>query len=342
MLFPTTLVGSYPQPDWLIDRAKLAGRFPPRVRARELWRVADPWLLQAQDDATLLAIRAQEEAGLDIITDGEIRRESYSNRFATALDGVDVDNPGTALDRSGHPNPVPRIVGPVRRKHAVEVDDVRFLRAHTSKPIKMTLPGPFTMSQQAQNDYYPSEEAAAMDYAVAVNEEIRDLFAAGANVVQIDEPYMQARPEKARQYGVTALNRALRGIAGTTGLHICFGYAAIIHQRPSGYSFLPELAGAACQQISIETAQANLDCSVLAKLEGKQILLGCLDLNDPMVETAETVVGRVERALPYVKPENVVLAPDCGMKYLPHEVAFGKLRSMVAAAKILRARLGAQ
>ena len=342
MLFPTTLVGSYPQPDWLIDRAKLAGRFPPRVRARELWRVADPWLLQAQDDATLLAIRAQEEAGLDIITDGEIRRESYSNRFATALDGVDVDNPGIALDRSGHPNLVPRIVGPVRRQHAVEVDDVRFLRAHTSKPIKMTLPGPFTMSQQAQNDYYPSEEAAAMDYAVAVNEEIRDLFAAGANVVQIDEPYMQARPEKARQYGMTALNRALRGIAGTTGLHICFGYAAIIHQRPSGYSFLPELAGAACQQISIETAQANLDCSVLAKLQGKQILLGCLDLNDPIVETAETVVARVERALPYVKPGNVVLAPDCGMKYLPHDVAFGKLRSMVAAARILRARLGAQ
>jgi len=341
MLFPTTLVGSYPQPDWLIDRAKLAGRFPPRVRARELWRVADPWLLQAQDDATLLAIRAQEEAGLDIITDGEIRRESYSNRFATALDGVDVDNPGIALDRSGHPNPVPRIVGPVRRQHAVEVDDVRFLRAHTSKPIKMTLPGPFTMSQQAQNDYYPSEESAAMDYAVAVNEEIRDLFAAGANVVQIDEPYMQARPEKARQYGMTALNRALRGIAGTTGLHICFGYAAIIHQRPSGYSFLPELAGAACQQISIETAQAKLDCSVLAKLQGKQILLGCLDLNDPIVETAETVVARVERALPYVKPENVVLAPDCGMKYLPHDVAFGKLRSMVAAARILRARLGA-
>ena len=339
MLFPTTLVGSYPQPDWLIDRAKLAGRFPPRVRARELWRVADPWLLQAQDDATLLAIRAQEEAGLDIITDGEIRRESYSNRFATTLDGVDVDNPGTALDRSGHPNPVPRIVGPVRRKHAVEVDDVRFLRAHTSKPIKMTLPGPFTMSQQAQNDYYPSEEAAAMDYAVAVNEEIRDLFAAGANVVQIDEPYMQARPEKARQYGVTALNRALRGIAGTTGLHICFGYAAIIHQRPSGYSFLPELTGAACQQISIETAQANLDCSVLARLEGKQILLGCLDLNDPTVETPETVVARVERALAYVKSENVVLAPDCGMKYLPRDVAFGKLQAMVAAAKILRAEL---
>src|SRR5215475_6324704 len=332
MLFPTSLVGSYPQPDWLIDRARLAGRFPPRVRARELWRVDPAYLEQAQDDATLLAIRAQERAGLDILTDGEIRRESYSNRFATALDGVDIDNPGTALDRSGHPNPVPRIVGRIQRKRPVEVEDLKFLRAHTTRSIKMTVPGPFTMSQQAQNDYYPSEEAAAMDFAVAVNEEIRDLFAAGADVVQIDEPYMQARPEKARQYGLTALNRALEGIAGTTALHICFGYAAIIHQRPTGYSFLPELAGAACRQVSIETAQANLDCAVLATLQGKQILLGCLDLNDPMVETPDTVVARVERALPYVKPENVVLAPDCGMKYLPRDVAFGKLRSMVAAA----------
>jgi 5-methyltetrahydropteroyltriglutamate--homocysteine methyltransferase len=342
MLFPTTLVGSYPQPDWLIDRQKLAGRFPPRVRARELWRIADPWLQQAQDDATLLAIRAQEDAGLDIITDGEIRRESYSNRFATALEGVDIDTPGTALDRSGHPNPVPRIVGPVRRKQPVEVDDARFLRAHTSQPIKMTMPGPFTMSQQAQNDYYPSEEAAAMDYAAAVNEEIRDLFAAGADIVQIDEPYMQARPDKARLFGLRALNRALDGIAGTTAVHICFGYAAIIHQRPTGYSFLPELAGAACSQISIETAQAKLDCSVLARLEGKQILLGCLDLNDATVETPDTVVTRVERALPYVRSENVVLAPDCGMKYLPREVAFGKLQSMVAAAKLLRAKLASR
>src|SRR5215472_9194261 len=259
-LLPTALVGSYSQPEWLIDRKKLAGRLPPRVRAKELWRVAPEFLEQAQDDATILAIRDQERAGLDIITDGEVRRESYSNRFATALDGVDIDTPGTALDRSGHPNPVPRIVGPVRRKQPVEVDDVRFLRAHTSKPIKMTLPGPFTMSQQAQNDYYPSEEAAAMDYAVAVNEEIRDLFAAGADIVQIDEPYMQARPEKARQYGLGALNRALEGIAGMTAVHICFGYAAIIHQRPSGYSFLPELAGCTCQQISVETAQSKLDC----------------------------------------------------------------------------------
>src|SRR5216117_2552193 len=266
MLFPTTLVGSYPQPEWLIDRKKLAGRFPPRVRARELWRIPDALLAEAQDDATLLAIRAQEEAGLDIITDGEIRRESYSNRFATALEGVDIDNPGTALDRSGHPNPVPRIAGPIRRRRPVLVGDVEFLRARTKRTIKMTVPGPFTMSQQAQNDHYSSEAAAAMDYAAAVNEEIRDLFAAGADIVQVDEPYMQARPEKAREYGLRALNRALDGLTGTTAVHICFGYAAIIHSRPSGYSFLPELAGCSCRQVSIETAQSKLDCAVLAKL----------------------------------------------------------------------------
>jgi 5-methyltetrahydropteroyltriglutamate--homocysteine methyltransferase len=336
MLFPTTLVGSYPQPEWLIDREKLARRFPPRVRARELWRIAEPFLAQAQDDATIIAIKAQEDAGLDIITDGEIRRESYSNRFATALEGVDIDNPGSALDRSGHPNPVPRIVGPIRRKHAVEVDDLRFLRAHTAKPIKMTVPGPFTMSQQAQNDYYPSEEAAAVAYAEAVNEEIRDLFAAGADIVQVDEPYMQARPEKARQFGLKALNRALEGIAGATAVHICFGYAAIIHQRPSGYSFLPELAGCSCMQVSVETAQSRLDCAVLARLEGKQIMVGCLDLNDMTVETPEVVVARIKNALPYVAATNVILAPDCGMKYLPREVAFGKLQAMVEAAKLLR------
>jgi 5-methyltetrahydropteroyltriglutamate--homocysteine methyltransferase len=342
MLFPTTLVGSYPQPEWLIDRQRLAGRFPPRVRARELWRVGEAWLREAQDDATLLAIQAQEAAGLDILTDGEIRRESYSNRFATALDGVDVDNPGTALDRSGHPNPVPRIVGPVRRRHPVEVEDVRFLRAHTTRPIKMTVPGPFTMSQQAQNDFYPSEEAAAMDYAAAVNEEIRDLFAAGADVVQVDEPYLQARPEKARQYGLSALNRALEGAGGTTAVHICFGYAAIIHQRPSAYSFLPELAGCSCGQVSVETAQSGLDCAVLETLAGKQILLGCLDLRDPAVETPETVAARVRRALPHVAAENVILAPDCGMKYLPRGVALGKMQAMVAAARILRAEHGSR
>jgi 5-methyltetrahydropteroyltriglutamate--homocysteine methyltransferase len=342
MLFATTVVGSWPQPEWLIDRHRLAGRFPPRVRARELWRVAEPLLARAQDDATLLAIRAQEAAGLDIVTDGEIRRESYSNRFATALDGVDVDHPGVALDRSGHPNPVPRIVGPIRRRRGVEVDDVRFLRAHTRRAIKITVPGPFTMSQQAQNDYYPSDEAAAMDYAVAVNAEIRDLFAAGADVVQVDEPYMQARPEKARRFGLAALNRALDGVAGTTAVHICFGYAAIIHQRPSGYSFLPELAQCPVKQVSIETAQANLDCSVLAGLPGKQIMVGCLDLSDPAVETPDVVVGRIRRALAHVAPENVILAPDCGMKYLPREIAFAKLTAMVAAARRLRAEFASR
>jgi 5-methyltetrahydropteroyltriglutamate--homocysteine methyltransferase len=330
------LVGSYPQPEWLIDRKKLAGRFPPRVRAKELWRVPEPWLAEAQDDATVMAIKAQEDAGLDIITDGEIRRESYSNRFATALEGVDIDNPGSALDRSGHPNPVPRIVGRIRRRHPVEVEDLKFLKRHTSRMVKMTVPGPFTMSQQAQNDFYKTDEAAAMDYAEAVNGEIRDLFAAGADIVQIDEPYMQARPEKARQYGLKALARALDGVQGTTAVHICFGYAAVIHERPSGYSFLPELAGCACKQVSVETAQSHLDCSVLAKLEGKKIMVGAIDLSTMAIETPETVVARVKRALPYVRPENVIIAPDCGMKYLTRDAAFGKMRAMAEAAKILR------
>ena len=337
MLFPTTIVGSFPQPDWLIDREKLAGRFPPRVRAKELWRVAPPYLEQAWNDATLIAIRAQERAGLDIVSDGEIRRESYSNRFATALEGIDLDNPGTGMDRSGHPNPVPRITGKIRRKPAVEGEDIKFLRANTDRKTKITVPGPFTMLQQAQNDFYASEEEAAMDYAAAVNAEIRDLFAAGADVVQIDEPYMQARPEKARQYGLAALNRALEGITGTTAVHICFGYAAIIHERPTGYSFLPELAQCGCKQVSIETAQSHLDCSVLQQLDGKQVMVGCIDLSDMAVESPETIAARVRRALPYVAKERVILAPDCGMKYLPRGVAEGKLKAMVEAAKILRA-----
>ena len=341
MLFPTTIVGSYPQPEWLIDRAKLAGRFPPRVRAKELWRLQEPYLAQAQDDATLLAIKAQEEAGLDIVSDGEIRRESYSNRFATALDGVDLDNPGTGLDRSGHPNPVPRIVGRIRRRHAVEVEDLKFLKAHTKRMTKITVPGPFTMLQQAQNDFYKTEEEAAMDYAEAVNAEIRDLFAAGADVVQIDEPYMQARPEKARQYGLAALNRALDGVQGTTAVHICFGYAAVIHARPSGYSFLPELGGCKCSQVSIETAQSSLDTRVLRELGGKQVMVGCLDLSDMNVETPQVVADRIRRALEHIKPEQVILAPDCGMKYLPREVAQGKLVAMVEAAKQLRKEYGA-
>jgi 5-methyltetrahydropteroyltriglutamate--homocysteine methyltransferase len=296
-ILPTTLVGSCPQPDWLIDRTKLAGRFPPRVRAKELWRVAPEWLEQAQDDATLLAIRDQERAGRDIVTDGEMRRESYSNRFATALEGVDIDNPGTALDRSGHPNPVPRVVGRIRRRHPVQVRDVTFLRANTDHKIKMTVPGAFTMAQQAQNDFYKDEVELAMDYATAVNEEIKDLFAAGADVVQIDEPYLQARPAKAEQYGLQVLNRALRGITGTTAVHICFGYAAIIHQRPSAYSFLPELEAADVKQISIETAQSHLDCSVLAALSSKTIMLGVLDLADMTVETPAIVADRIRRAV---------------------------------------------
>ena len=340
MLFPTTLVGSYPQPNWLIDRPNLAGRFPPRVRMRSLWRVAEPFLGEAQDDATILAIRAQERAGLDIISDGEIRRESYSNRFATALDGIDLDNPGTALDRSGHPNPVPRITGKIRRKRAVEVEDLKFLKRHTSRAVKMTVPGPFTMTQQAQNDFYSDEADAAMDYAAAVNEEIRDLFAAGADVVQIDEPYLQARPEKARQYGLNALNRALDGISGKTCVHICFGYAAIIHERPSGYSFLTELAACKCTQVSLETAQSKLDCSVLEHLKDKQLMIGAIDLSDMNVETPEIVAERVRRALKYVRPDQVIVAPDCGMKYLPQEVAFGKMKAMVDGAQILRREYG--
>jgi 5-methyltetrahydropteroyltriglutamate--homocysteine methyltransferase len=338
-LLPTTLVGSYAQPDWLIDRKKLAGRFPPRVRAKELWRVAPEWLEQAQDDATLLAIRDQERAGLDIITDGEMRRESYSNRFATALDGVDLDNPGTALDRSGHPNPVPRVVGPIRRRHSVQVRDVEFLRANTDRMIKITVPGPFTMSQQAQDDYYKDEVALAMDYAAAVNVEIEDLFVAGADIVQVDEPYMQARAEKAKKFGTRVLDRALQGVNGTTAVHICFGYAAVIHNRPPAYSFLPEFENSLVQQISIETAQAKLDCSVLERLPSKTILLGVLDLSDMGVETPETVAERIRRALPHIPAERIVVAPDCGLKYLPREVAFGKMKAMADGAAIVRREL---
>jgi 5-methyltetrahydropteroyltriglutamate--homocysteine methyltransferase len=341
MLFPTSLVGSYPQPDWLIDREKLAGRFPPRVRARELWRVGQEYLEQAQRDAARLAIADQLDAGLDIVTDGEAGRESYSNAFATALDGVDLDHPGTALDRSGHPNPVPRIVGPISRRQAVNVEALRFLRSYVppDKLVKMTVPGPFTMAQQAQNDFYPSTEAAAYAYAAAVHDEVADLFGAGADIVQLDEPYLQARPEQAKDFGVGVINAALDGIAGTTAVHLCFGYAAIIHDRPSGYSFLPELADCVAEQISIETAQSELDCSVLASLNeaGKTVLLGVLNLGDPAVETADVVANRVRRALPYVSAERLVLAPDCGMKYLPRDSALGKLKSMTSAAAQLRA-----
>jgi 5-methyltetrahydropteroyltriglutamate--homocysteine methyltransferase len=339
-ILPTSLVGSFAQPEWLINRAELAGKVP-RVRATDLWRVAPDLLTEAQDDATRVAVRSQEEAGLDILTDGEIRRESYSNHFATALEGVDLDNPGSVPNRSGgEPVPVPRIVGPIRRPHPIQVRDLEFLKAHTDRPVKITVPGPFTMAQQAQNDFYPDVEAAAHDYAAAVNAEVRDLFAAGADVVQLDEPWLQARPEAARSYGVDVLNAALDGITGTTAVHLCFGYASIVHDRPEGYSFLPELAACSCDQISIETAQSGLDLGVLSDLADKTIILGAIDLSTPDVETPEVVAARVRRAFDRVPPERLVIAPDCGMKYLPRESAEGKLRSMAGAARILRAEVG--
>ena len=337
-LFPTPLVGSYPQPDWLIDKQKLKGRFPPRTRAAELWRIPPENLNEALLDATRLAVSDQVAAGLDIITDGEACRESYSNHFATALDGVDIDNPGEALDRSGEPVPVPRITGPIKRRHAISVDEVKALKQLTDRPIKFTVPGPFTMAQQAQNDFYPDLREAALAYAEAVREEVEDLFAAGADIIQLDEPYMQARPEAAEAYGIEALNAALRGTAGTTCVHICFGYAALIHERPEGYSFLPQLHQACCHQISIETAQSDLDCSVLSSLPEQTILLGVIDLSSPEVESVETIVERVQRALPYIDKERVVLAPDCGMKYLPRDASLHKLSNMVEAAKILRSQ----
>jgi 5-methyltetrahydropteroyltriglutamate--homocysteine methyltransferase len=339
MLLPTTLVGSYPQPDWLIDREKLGKRMPPRVPASGLWRVAPEWLGQAQDDATLLAILDQEQAGLDILTDGEMRRESYSNRFANALDGLDLDHPGTITSRSGQSVLVPRVVGEVRRKHPVQVRDVEFLRANTTRRIKITVPGPFTMTKQALDTHYMDEIRLALDYAAAVNEEIKDLFAAGADIVQIDEPYLQAYPEDARQFAVFALDRALDGIKGTTAVHTCFGYAALVKGRPAGYSFLAELAESLVQQISIETAQCSLDCSVLEPLRGKTIILGVLDLSTHEIETPEGVAGRIRRALPFVNPERLIIAPDCGLKYLPRDVAFRKMKAMVEGARRVRVEL---
>jgi 5-methyltetrahydropteroyltriglutamate--homocysteine methyltransferase len=340
MLLPTTVVGSYPQPDWLIDRENLAKRPPPRVRAREVWRVSEPWLEQAQDDATIVAIHELESAGIDIISDGEMRRESYSNRLANALGGINRERPGSAISRSGRPDVVPLVSGPIRRLAPVEVRDLAFLRAHTTRKVKITLPGPFTMTQQAQNAYYPDEESLAMAYAEAVNAEIKDLFAAGADVVQIDEPYMQARPELARRYGLDALNRALEGVGGTTAVHLCFGYAYIMKDKPAGYSFLPELEHCLADQISIEAAQPKLDLSILEKLPSKAIVLGELDLNDPAVESAETVALRIRAALEFVAAERLILAPDCGMKYIARDVAFAKLKAMVNGARIVRAALG--
>ena len=339
-LLPTTLVGSYPQPDWLIDRKRLTDIVPPRARAPELWRVEASLLEQAKDDATILAIRDQERAGIDIVTDGEIRRESYSNRFATALDGMDSDNPAQVPSRTpGRFQTVPRVVGRIRRKHPVQVRDVTFLRANTDRPIKITIPGPFTMTQQLLDEHYRDEAAVAMDCAAALNEEVKDLFAAGADVVQLDEPFLQAQPEKARRFGVAAINRALQGVRGVTAVHLCFGYAARVKEKPSGYSFLPELEATTADQISIETAEAKLDCAMLARLPSKTIVLGVIDLQDMTVETPETVAERIRRAMVHVPAERLVIAPDCGMKYLPRDVAFGKLKAMVDGAALVRSGL---
>jgi 5-methyltetrahydropteroyltriglutamate--homocysteine methyltransferase len=338
-LLPTTVVGSYVQPEWLLDRAKLGARLPPRVRARELWKVEAAHLEEAQDAATLVAIRDMERAGIDIVSDGEVRRESYSNRFATELAGIDIENPGTAIDRTGHPNPVPRIAGKIARRGPVEVRDAEFLVANTTRKTKITLPGPFTMLQQAQNDHYASAEEAAMDYAAAVNAELRELFQAGVDMVQLDEPYVQARSEEAKKYAVSAINRALEGVGGTTIVHLCFGYAHIVHERPSGYSFLPELERCNADVISIEAAQPNLDLSIVRELPSKIIMLGVISLGDPVVETPEIVAERIRSALRVLPPERLWLAPDCGMKYLPRATAFGKLQALVQGAELVRREL---
>ena len=340
-LLPTTVVGSYPQPDWLVDRATLHAHGVPRTHAHDMWRIGDPWLEQAQDDATILAIRAMEQAGIDIVTDGEIRRESYSNRFALALEGIDAEHPGMVAARGGRTTPVPRVVGKIRRRGPVEVRDVEFLLRNTDRATKITLPGPFTLAQQAQNAFYDDEEEMTMDYAVAVNEELRALKATGVDVVQLDEPWVRTSPEKATRYGLRAINRALEGIEGPTVVHLCFGYAAVVpsETKPSGYSFLPQLADTVAQQISIEAAQPKLDLGVLKGLAGKQIMLGVLDLGDSAVETAEVVAARIRNALRYVAPEKLIPAPDCGMKYLPRETAFGKLRALVEGAAIVRREL---
>ena len=332
----TTVVGSYPQPEWLIDRTALANASVPRIRASSLWRIPAEHLEAAQDDATRIAIRDLERAGVDLITDGEIRRESYSNRFATALEGIDSERPGQIIGSSGRSTPVPRVVGPIRRVRPVQVRDLQFLREHTDRPIKATVPGPFTMAQQAQNDYYPDRESLAMDYATCVNEEVQALFAAGADVVQLDEPWLRTNPEEAKAYAVPAINRALEGIDGTTALHLCFGYAAMVQGKPSRYAFLTELEGSVVQQISIEAAQPKLDLAVLKEFSTKTIILGVLDLSDLRIESPESIAVRLREALRYIPPERLMVAPDCGMKYLPRAVAYRKLRAMTLGAAIVR------
>jgi len=336
-LLPTTVVGSYPQPDWLVNREMLS-KVVPRTRMREIWRIPEPFLEQAQDDATVVAIRDMERAGIDIITDGEMRRESYSNRFATALEGLDIDNPGHVKTRSGAMTPVPRVVGKVRRSRPVELRDMAFLRRNTDRPAKITLPGPFTMGQQAKNEFYRDDEEMVMDFAAAVNEEAHDLQQAGADVIQLDEPWLRNDPEAAKRYAVRAINRALEGLTVPTVVHLCFGYAAVVPgaSKPTGYSFLPQLADSSAEQISIESAQPKLDLGVLSELAGKKIMLGVLDLGDLTVETAEQVAARIRRGLQYVTPEKLIPAPDCGMKYLPRAVAFGKLKALADGAAIVR------
>lgn len=341
-LLPTTIVGSYPQPEWLIDREGLKSRLPPRVRAQELWRIKDPQALaDAQEAATLVAISDQKLAGIDIVGDGEMRRESYSNRLATALGGIETDPPGWAMDRTGAMNPVPRVAGAIRRKGPIEAQDARFLKQRAGVPVKITIPGPFTMTQQAQNDHYPDARALALDYADAVNAEARDLFAAGVDIVQLDEPYLQAKADEARAFAIEAINRAVKDVGGITALHICFGYAHVHRgaSKPGGYAFLEELEVSDVDIISIEAAQPRLDPSILRELPSKHIMYGVLDLNDPEVETAEAVAGRIRQALSYVDPERLIIAPDCGMKYLNREVAFGKLKAMAEGAAIVRREL---
>jgi 5-methyltetrahydropteroyltriglutamate--homocysteine methyltransferase len=338
-LLPTTVVGSYPQPDWLIDRAALS-KMVPRVRQRDIWRIPEPLLEQAQDDATILAIRDMERAGIDVITDGEVRRESYFNRFATALDGIDSENPGSAVARTGAKIPVPRVAGPIRRRHPVELRDVQFLRRNTDRAIKITLPGPFTMSALAQDEHYKDEEALALAYADAVNEEAKDLKSAGADVIQIDEPYLQARPDRAERFGVKAINRALAGIPGETAVHLCFGYAHAVFNKPSGYSFLTRLADCSAKQISIEAAQPRIDLGVLKELAPKTIVVGVLDLAQREAEQTADVVARIRAALNFVPAERLVPAPDCGMKYLSRDLAFAKLKALADGAAIVRRELG--
>ena len=335
-LLPTTVVGSYPQPDWLVNR-DLLSKVVPRTRMQQIWRVPEAFLEQAQDGATVLAIRDMERAGIDIVTDGEIRRESYSNRFATALEGIDIANPGMVKARSGM-TAVPRVVGKLRRPAPIGLRDLQFLHANTSLPAKITLPGPFTMAQQAKNEFYKDEEEMAMDFAAAVNAELRDLQQAGADIIQLDEPWLRNDPAAAKRYAVKAINRALEGITVPTVVHLCFGYAAVVpgNTKPTGYSFLAGLADSVAQQISIEAAQPKLDLGVLGDLAGKKIMLGVLDLGDSRIETAEQVAARIRAGLKYVKAENLIPAPDCGMKYMPKETAFGKLRALAKGAAIVR------